>query len=171
MNIFILSDKRCILLSLLTLVCSAHNLSQRPSIIVFQVSFLDSELWQKCVCEFPFKELEGMLPSLPLLFFSTSFHLPKNQQWRGACLDFFAEIEVKINPGEMRWTRPSGKVRRWLTLSCCVVKEKGSEAAGIVGIVASMTTRPQGILGRSNNSPSYCSSVCFFSGKQCRHPT
>lgn len=79
-----------------------------------------------------------MLPSFSLASFcSTTFHLQKNQQWWGECLDYYAEI-VKITPGEMRWTRRSGTVLCWLTVNCSVVKGMGSEMAEIVGIIESM---------------------------------
>lgn len=75
MIMFILSDKHCVLLSLFTLVCLPHNhrLSQKLSIIVFQVSFLRSELWQKCVCAFLFRNWKecshrSLSPLSPLFF-------------------------------------------------------------------------------------------------------
>lgn len=62
-----------------------------------------------------------MLPSLSesTPFFSTSFHLQKNRQWKGACLDSAAEIGVKINLGEMQ--RQSGKVSALIAYEslCC----------------------------------------------------
>lgn len=61
-NDYVYFIKHCILLSLFKLVFShamAHS-SHKPifdkklSIMLFQVSFLHSELWQICVCVFPF---------------------------------------------------------------------------------------------------------------------
>lgn len=114
-----------------------------------------------------------MLPSLSesTPFFSTSFHLQKDRQWKGACVDSAAEIGVKINLGEMQ--RQSGKVSALIAYEslCC---ERSGQRGGWNCLLHCWLLRAWRDLGARWDDkmiPAVTFQLfAFFSSTWCRHP-